>query len=414
MVPRDNAQDVFSDIGFGGERRAPYASDPARSRGRLIHEEKSPTRTDYQRDRDRVIHSTAFRRLKHKTQVFIYHEGDHFRTRLTHTIEVAQIARSIARALRLDEDLAEALALAHDLGHTPFGHAGEDALARSMREYGGFEHNGQTLRIVTALERHYARFDGLNLSWETLEGIVKHNGPLLGADGGALGKYAKDGLPHAIRVYCETHDLMLATHASLEAQAAAIADDIAYNAHDIDDGLREGLFRLDDLRDVPLVGSLLSEVRGLYPGLEPGRATHELVRRVITRLIEDAISTAKANIAALAPKSADNARFAGRTIVTFSPDFLMADRGIKAFLFERMYRTPKVLAVRANAERIVEELFARYLAAPCEMANEWGEAGERSGSGGLPRRVCDYVAGMTDRFAVQEHRRLFDATPDLR
>ena len=407
----NNSGISFEAIGFGGEYRAPYACDPKDSRGRLIPEPASPTRTPSQRDRDRVIHSTAFRRLKHKTQVFIYHEGDHFRTRLTHTIEVAQVARSIARALRVDEDLAESLALAHDLGHTPFGHAGEDALARSMVDYNGFEHNAQTLRIVTALEKRYANFDGLNLSWETLEGIVKHNGPLIDASGASIGKYADDGLPHAIQVYSKNHDLMLNTYASIEAQSAAIADDIAYNAHDIDDGLREGVFALDDLKDVPLVGDILKEVRELYPKLDTTRTTHEIVRRLITVMIEDVILTAQSNINTLGVRSADDVRHADRMIVTFSPDMVMADRGIKAFLFEHMYRTPKVLAVRDNAEVIVSNLFDRYLNDPKLMANEWGETLPRADV--LPRLVCDYVAGMTDRFALQEHRRLFDVTPDL-
>ncbi|MEP4704155.1 MAG: deoxyguanosinetriphosphate triphosphohydrolase [Hyphomicrobiales bacterium] len=407
----NNSGVPFETVGFGGEYRAPYACDPQNSRGRLISEPASPTRTPSQRDRDRVVHSTAFRRLKHKTQVFIYHEGDHFRTRLTHTIEVAQVARSIARALRVDEDLAEALALAHDLGHTPFGHAGEDALARSMVDYDGFEHNAQTLRIVTALEKRYATFDGLNLSWETLEGIVKHNGPLLNASGASIGKYADDGLPHAIQVYSKSHDLMLNTYASIEAQSAAIADDIAYNAHDIDDGLREGVFTLDDLSDVPLVGDILKEVRELYPKLNKTRTTHELVRRLITRLIEDVIMTAQSNLAALQPTSADDVRRAGRVMVGFSKDMILAERAIKSFLFEHMYRTPKVLAVRDNAEIIVGNLFDRYLNDPTLMANEWGEP--LSDLDVLPRLVCDYVAGMTDRFALQEHHRLFDVTPDL-
>jgi len=415
MVPLDNRPERFSGIGFGREYREIYASDPAKSRGRLIAEPSSPTRTDYQRDRDRIVHSTAFRRLKHKTQVFIYHEGDHYRTRLTHTIEVSQVARAIARALRLDEDLTEALALAHDLGHTPFGHAGEDALARMMQEHGGFEHNAQTLRIVTALERRYAAFDGLNLSWETLEGIVKHNGPLTDRGGNGLGKYAKSGLPHAIQVYSTKHDLLLDTFAGLEAQAAAIADDIAYNAHDIDDGLRAGVFQLDDLKDVPLLSDILAQVRARYPALDATRTTHELVRGLITRLIEDVILTATNTITHQSPASADDVRHARNAMVIFSPDILMADRAIKAFLFEHMYRTPSVLAVRDNAEIIVCDLFARYLAAPTEMANEWGHKNRHENAAeSLPRLVCDYVAGMTDHFAVQEHRRLFDVTPDLR
>lgn len=413
MMHLDNDHQHFDGIGYGRELHGDYACDHKKSRGRLIAEPLSRTRTDYQRDRDRIIHSTAFRRLKHKTQVFIYHEGDHFRTRLTHTIEVAQVARSIARALRVDEDLAEALALAHDLGHTPFGHAGEDALARCMKEHSGFEHNAQTLRIVTALERRYATFDGLNLSWEALEGIVKHNGPLLDKGGASISKYKDTELPHAIQLYSQDHDLMLDTFASLEAQAAAIADDIAYNAHDIDDGLREGLFELEDLRDVPLVGDLLLEVRELYPELDKTRTTHELVRRVITRLIEDVILTAQANLSKIEPKTADDVRHAGQAIVTFSPDIAAADRGIKSFLFDHMYRTPKVLAVRDNAEIIVGNLFDRYLNQPTLMANDWAGQSLDQNEAILPRLVCDYVAGMTDRFALQEHRRLFDDTPDL-
>lgn len=408
----DQNNSAFDRIGFGGEDRAPYACDPRSSRGRLICELLSPTRTEYQRDRDRIIHSTAFRRLKHKTQVFIYHEGDHFRTRLTHTIEVAQVARSIARALKVDEDLAEALALAHDLGHTPFGHAGEDALARAMKNHSGFEHNAQTLRIVTALERRYATFDGLNLSWETLEGIVKHNGPLINASSVSIGKYKDTDLPHAIEVYTQKHDLMLNTYASVEAQTAAVADDIAYNAHDIDDGLREGVFALDDLLNVPLVGDILKEVRDLYPNLDKTRTTHELVRRLITRMIEDVILTSQSNLTLIDPQSADDVRHAKAATVAFSPDMVMSDQGIKSFLFEHMYRTPKVLAVRDNAEIIVGNLFDKYLMEPSLMANEWGE--QLPNEDVLPRLVCDYVAGMTDRFALQEHRRLFDVTPDLR
>lgn len=403
-------------IGFGREDRAIYAASHAVTRGRLFAEPASPTRTCFQRDRDRVVHSTAFRRLKHKTQVFIYSEGDHFRTRLTHTIEVAQIARAIARALRLDEDLAEALALAHDLGHTPFGHAGEDGLAHAMRDYDGFEHNAQTLRLVAALERRYATFDGLNLSWEVLEGIVKHNGPLLTQQGAPAGKYAGGVIPVAISEYNSVHDLMLHTHAGLEGQAAAIADDIAYNAHDIDDGLREGLFEHDDLSGLPLVGDVLTEVRMLYPGLDKTRTTHELVRRVITRLIEDVIVTARDTLCERAFKSADDARFCGETTVCFSTGMAVAERQIKAFLFKNMYHTPSIKRVRDDAEMMVGDLFRRFMNNPSEMANEWGEGlvTGQSRDRVLARRVCDYVAGMTDRFAIQEHRRLFDVTPDLR
>lgn len=404
----------FSDLGFGFDMRAPYACDPAASRGRLIEEPVSPTRTPFQRDRDRIIHSTAFRRLKHKTQVFIYHEGDHFRTRLTHTIEVAQIARSIARALKIDEDLAEALALAHDLGHTPFGHAGEDALAECMAAFGGFEHNAQTLRIVTEIEKRYATFDGMNLSWETLEGIAKHNGPLVDRAGAPAGKYGQKGLPQAFVAYNSAHDLWLHTFASLEAQAAAIADDVAYNTHDIDDGLREGLFTLADLRSVPLVGDLIREVDARYPDLSTTRKTHEVMRRLITRMIEDVIATAQNNLRDVQPKDADAVRHADRAIVVFSPSMMMADRAIKSFLFEHMYRQHDVLSVRNRAKQVLVDLFDTYIAEPGEMSDEWSQDLGDGDDDLLARRVCDYIAGMTDRFAVQEHERLFDVTPDLR
>src|SRR5688572_14756468 len=286
---------------FGERWRAPYAGDPYGSRGRLFPEAVSPTRSEFQRDRDRIIHSSAFRRLKHKTQVFVYHEGDHFRTRLTHTIEVSQIARALARSLGLDEDLAEALALSHDLGHTPFGHTGEEALDACMEGFGGFDHNAQALRVVTRLERRYAEYDGLNLCWETLEGLVKHNGPLYDELGRPNLRYAARGVPLAIEEYNAQHDLGLGSHASGEAQAAAIADDIAYNAHDLDDGLRAGLFSLEDLREVPFLQDILSEVDGRYPGLETSRRIHELIRRVITRLVEDVVAEGDRRIAALAP-----------------------------------------------------------------------------------------------------------------
>src|SRR5262245_50445685 len=301
-----------------GVARAPYASDPDRSRGRLHAEPKSPSRNDFRRDCDRIIHSTAFRRLKHKTQVFVYNEGDHYRTRLTHTLEVQQIARSLARALGLDEDLAEALALCHDLGHPPFGHAGERALDRCLAGHGGFDHNAQALRVVTAIERRYAEFDGLNLTWETLEGIVKHNGPLVDRAGRPSGRYAERGVPAAIRSYVTRYDLELASYASAEAQVAAIADDIAYDAHDMDDGLRAELFGLDDLADVALVGEVLADLRSRYRGLETPRLAHELIRRVIARMIEDVIAESARRLTALAPQSAQEVRDADATVVGFS------------------------------------------------------------------------------------------------
>jgi dGTPase len=383
--------------------RAPYAVDPLNSRGRLVPEPTSPTRTEWQRDRDRILHSSAFRRLKHKTQVFVYHEGDHYRTRLTHTLEVSQIARSIARALGLDEDLAETLALAHDLGHTPFGHAGERALDACMAGHGGFDHNAQTLRIVTRLERRYAAFDGLNLTWETLEGLVKHNGPLLGE-----GRPETD-LPFGIVDYARVQDLELGSFASAEAQVAAVSDDIAYNAHDIDDGLRAGLFQIDDLRAVPFLAELLEDIDRLWPGLDRSRRIHELTRRVITRFVEDTIRESAGRIAELGPKSAEDIRAADHAVVAFAGEIAAADKAIKAFLYPHMYRHDRVMRVMGDAENIVTDLFAIYRADNEEMPEEWRDLGD-----GPARAAADFIAGMTDRYAIQEHRRLFDATPDLR
>ncbi len=391
--------------------RAPYAADPARGR-RLIAEPPSATRTEFQRDRDRIVHSTAFRRLAHKTQVFVDHESDHFRTRLTHTIEVAQIARALARALRLDDDLAEAIALGHDLGHTPFGHTGEDALNAAMAEHGGFDHNSHGLRIVTELERHYAAFDGLNLTQPTLAGLVKHNGPLLEASGAPAERYRAGGVPAAVLAYDERQRLDLSLHASLEAQAAAIADDIAYDAHDIDDGLRAGLFSLAELRAaVPFIDGLMSEVDNLHPGLEEPRAIHELTRRIITRFIEDAIGESSRRIAESKVMSPEGVATAGRTLVGHSADIEAADRDIKAFLFTRMYLHPDVKRVRHKADAIVRRLFEAYMSDPSSMPPEWAarvEKGERA------RAVADYIAGMTDRFAIAEHARIFDGASDLR
>ncbi len=398
-----------------GERwQAPYASDPTRSRGRQFAVDASPTRGAFQRDRDRIIHSTAFRRLKHKTQVFVFHEGDHYRTRLTHTIEVSQIARALARSLGLNEDLAEALALSHDLGHTPFGHTGEDALDDCLAAHGGFDHNAQALRIVTVLERRYALHDGLNLTWETLEGLVKHNGPLVDRDGRAIGRYAQRGVPQAIADHDRVQDLWLWSHAGGEAQAAAIADDIAYNAHDLDDGLRAGLFGLADLRALPFVGDCLAEIDRLHPALETSRVVHEMTRRVITRFVEDVVRESAARIAGLDPKDADDIRRADGPVVAFSPAMAAADRSIKAFLFPNMYRHPRVVGIRAQADAVVRDLYARFSARPELMPEEWRTGLAGASADDLAHRVGDYIAGMTDRYALDEHRRLFDATPDLR
>jgi dGTPase len=398
-----------SDIGFGYRPRAPYATDPAQTRGRFVDEPGSLTRTPFQRDRDRIIHSTAFRRLKHKTQVFVAHEGDHYRTRLTHTIEVAQIARALARALQLDEDLAEAIALVHDFGHTPFGHTGEDALNLKMQPFGGFEHNAQSLRIVTKLERRYAEFDGLNLSWETLEGLVKHNGPLVYADGSPIAK----PVPQAISAYSELHDLELDRFAGPEAQAAAIADDIAYNTHDIDDGLRSGLLTLDMLEEVPLTAGILDAVRTKYPALDDVRVAHELMRRQITLMVEDVIVTAKANLEQLAPGSVEDIHSAERTMITFSDEVAAGERALKRFLYANLYRHPTVMEVRANADRILFDLFDAYIADPRAMPEGWREGLDRANDLVKARHVADFLAGMTDTYAVKEHRRLFDQTPVL-
>jgi dGTPase len=389
--------------------RAVYACDPAATRGRLHPEPASPTRNVFRRDCDRIIHSTAFRRLAHKTQVFVFHEGDHFRTRLTHTLEVTQIARSLARALGLDEDLAEALALAHDLGHPPFGHAGERALDRCLEGCGGFDHNAQTLRVVTALERRYPAFDGLNLSWETLEGLVKHNGPLMLRDGTPIGRYHERGVPRAI-AESNLPDLELWSFAGVEAQVAALADDIAYDAHDIDDGLRAALFALDDLDRVPFVADVLGAIRGEHPRLDPGRLVHELIRRLITLMIEDVIAETRRRLAMLAPRSVDDVREAQAPVGAFSPAMADADRAIKGFLYPRMYRHERIMRIMGDAERVVCDLFERYSEHPEDIPVDWAQSGESDRA----RLIADFIAGMTDRYALVEHARLFATTPELR
>jgi len=394
--------------------RAVYASDPAQSRGRRYEEPASPSRNAFRRDCDRIIHSAAFRRLAHKTQVFVYHEGDHYRTRLTHTLEVAQIARSLARALGLDEDLAEALALAHDLGHPPFGHAGERALDECLAGSGGFDHNAQALRIVTDLERRYADFNGLNLSWETLEGLVKHNGPLVDRAGLPVGRYARQGAPAPIVAYSKIQALELWTYASAEAQVAALSDDIAYDAHDIDDGLRADLFALEGISEVPLVGNILREIDAKHPNIEPARRVHETVRALITRMIEDVIGETGRRVAMLKPRSASEVRDAPRPIVGFSPAMEKADREIKGFLYPRMYRHDRVMRVMADAERVVRELFAHYTQTPADLPQEWGEGIVGSDASKGVRHIADYIAGMTDRYALVEHAKYFKETPELR
>jgi dGTPase len=379
-----------------------------------VAEPESPPRTPFERDRDRIIHSSAFRRLKHKTQVFVYHEGDHYRTRLTHSLEVAQIARSIARSLGLEEDLTEALALAHDLGHTPFGHAGERELDELMRPHGGFDHNAQSLRIVTRLERHYALFDGLNLTWETLEGLVKHNGPLVDSQGHAIGCYRDTGVPQAIIEYNESHDLALALYASAEAQTAAIADDIAYNAHDIDDGLRAGLFDLIDLGDVPIAGEALAEVLKLYPDLERSRVVHETVRRVISAMVGDVLAEAERRVRMRKPKTAQEVRLLGDALVAFSAQMDEKNRVLQAFLSRRMYAHERVLMIMERARRMIGDLFRAYMKDVDLLPKEWREGLDEPRDSRYARRVCDYIAGMTDRYALDEHKRLFDLDPLFR
>jgi dGTPase len=398
------------DGGKGNPRLlALYAVDPAASRGRLLPEPPCPTRSPYARDRDRILHSTAFRRLNYKTQVFVYHEGDHYRSRLTHTLEVAQIARALARNLNADEDLTEALALAHDLGHPPFGHAGERALDAALEDAGGFDHNAQSLRVVTLLEKKYARFDGLNLTWETLEGLVKHNGPL-------TGPHALEGgpVPEPIREYCARQDLELATFASVEAQAASLADDIAYNNHDIDDGYRAGFFTFAELAEVPIAARALAGVRETYPGVDGTRLLYEAIRRLISAMIEDATAESGRRLQALRPRSAAEVRHAPHPVIAFSDEMRRDLDVLRAFLFARVYRHERIVRIMADAARVVGDLFQRYSAAPESLPSDWRDGAPAQGTRAYARHVADFIAGMTDRFALAEHGRLFDATPDLR
>lgn len=405
-VPGAIPDDYGAELRPGERGPARYAASAMPSRGRQTPEPDCPTRGPFQRDRDRVLHSTAFRRLTYKTQVFVFHEGDHYRSRLTHSLEVAQIARTIARQLRLDEDLAEALSLAHDLGHSPFGHAGERALEAAMHDHGGFDHNAQSLRVVTRLERKYMSFDGLNLTWEALEGLAKHNGPVAEDEAPALHKAAR-------RVEA-WRSLDLDQWASAEAQVAAIADDIAYVSHDIDDGLRAGLLSLADLVEVPLVGPAARGALAAPGGADASRRIYEVTRRMITVLIADVVVEARMRLAALAPESPDDIRFAGRGVIGLSPMTADEVRRLKEFLFARVYRHERVMRVMAGAEGIVRDLFGRFLRQPGDMPAAWAASARGSSERALARLVGDYVAGMTDRYALAEHRRLFDATPELR
>lgn len=371
---------------------APFAVRVELSRGRLHNEPESPTRTPWQRDRDRIVHNSAFRKLQYKTQVFVNHEGDFFRTRLTHSLEVAQIARAIARELALNEDLTEALALAHDLGHTPFGHAGEDALDHAMREVGGFDHNAQSLRVVTALETRYAAFDGLNLTWETLEGLVKHNGPL------------SKPAPY-VAAYNAEHPLWLDTFASAEAQAASLADDIAYHSHDLDDGMRAELFGFADIAALPVVGEALALARRAGGEIAAPRLRHETIRRVINALISDVVGEARHRLKALAPGDADAIRHAPAPVIAFSPRITAANAAIKTFLTTRMYQHWRVNRMTSKARRLVSELYALFRGDLALLPEEWQK---RAAAGSPAVTVADYIAGMTDRYAIEEYRRLTD------
>jgi dGTPase len=411
MTARDvNEKHLAYGAGLSPGERAPgpYAASAVPSRGRRFEEPGCPTRSPFQRDRDRILHATAFRRLTHKTQVFLYHEGDHYRTRLTHSLEVAQIARTIARQLRLDEDLAEALALAHDLGHPPFGHAGERALDAAMSGFGGFDHNAQSLRLVTALERKYRGFDGLNLTWETLEGLAKHNGPVEDGKGAAVIKVA--------RQFETWQSLEPNRWASAEAQVAALSDDIAYLTHDVDDGLRAGLLALEDLTDVPLAGPFATAVLAEGEGTEKSRAVFEVTRRMITALVRDVVLESRHRLAEIAPRSPDDLRAAGRPTIRFSPTMWTDLEALRTVLFDRVYRHPRVIRVMTAAEGIIRDLFACYADANHRTAlpEAWQAISERLEPRRRARLAADYLAGQTDRYAIAEHRRLFAETPELR
>ena len=375
--------------------QAKFATQPQKSRGRLYPETESAFRSCFQRDRDRIIHCSAFRRLKHKTQVFVEHEGDYFRTRLTHSIEVAQVARTIAGVIGVNSELTEAVALAHDLGHTPFGHTGEDALNELMAPYGGFDHNAQAVKIVTSLERHYADFDGLNLTWETLEAIAKHNGPVVG------------DLPYILDDYNKIYDLELATYASVEAQVAALADDIAYNHHDIHDGLRAELFSTDEVAELPILKDCFAEVDKKYPGLNYYRRRHEALRRFFGILVEDVLTVTRANLADVDPQSVEDVRAAGRPMVQFSPELWRDLKVIRHFLFHQMYRAPSVVVVRNEVSEAVNSLFPLYMERPDLLPKQWRkDVAEANNDTMLARIVSDYISGMTDRFALQQYQTL--------
>lgn len=391
-----------------------YAQKGSKSRGRLIMEHESAHRSPFQRDRDRIIHTTAFRRLQFKTQVFVNHEGDHFRNRLTHTIEVAQIARTISKALGLNEELAESLALSHDLGHTPFGHCGEDVLNQCLSDIGGFEHNAQSLKIVTKLEHRYADFDGLNLTWEALEGLVKHNGPLLNSSGRPTQKYQKNGVPSYVNEYCQKFDLEIDKYSNLEAQVAACADDVAYNNHDIDDGLRANLFQFEDLFILPIIGDVMREVKMQFGHISAKRQMHEANRVIIGIMVEDILENTQTNIEKYKIKTTTDIHNAPVAIGNFSPDILAAIQSLQEFLMQNMYRAKSVIKEREAAAKILVDLFDIYLRKPDNLPHDWQQDMGADSSEISRRKIGDFIAGMTDRFAITEHQRLFDFTPQMR
>jgi dGTPase len=391
----------MTDVRQNPTNLAIYACNPEKTRGRLFDEPDSITRNSFQRDRDRIIHSAAFRRLEYKTQVFVNHEGDHYRTRLTHTLEVSQIARTIARCLNLNEDLSEALSLAHDLGHPPFGHAGESALSELMREYGGFDHNAHTFSVVSRLERRYPDFDGLNLTWETLEGIVKHNGPMILSD--KNGTAARE-----IYEFDRKLNLQLDSYAGAEAQVAALADDIAYNNHDIDDGIRAGLFAMSDLVDIPGIGEIIKTVKTDFPETDETRQRHEIIRNLIGMMVSDCLTESRLRLEKACPTSVDDIRLLDHPIVSFSESIHKLDRCLKDFLYEKMYRHFRVNRMTSKARRVIAGLFQQLLSEPENLPTKWQEKISGESETQKAQVIADYIAGMTDRFAYGEYSRIVD------
>lgn len=387
---------------------ARYASRPDETKGRLFEEPESKVRTCFQRDRDRIIHCGAFRRLKYKTQVFVYHQGDHYRTRLTHTLEVAQISRTIARALMVNEDLAETVALAHDLGHPPFAHAGEETLNECMENVGGFDHNDQSLRVLTSLERKYPEFIGLNMTWETLEGVVKHNGPVPNPD-------PKKQV--ALAALQKQTDLRLDTYASVEAQIAALADDVAYNNHDVEDGLHAGLFTLDDVYELTIIREIVDDIRGKYPDIDHEILTYQIIREMIGAMVEDVITESERRLKELKPQSPEDVRMASAPVVAFSEGMLERVNELRSFLWHRMYKHYEVCRTMNKVRTILSDLYVAFKADTQLLPTEWQQRLLQESNGTETehaRIIADYLAGMTDRYAVREHERLFAPQWDLR